>query len=360
MELYVYDTLGRKAGMVEGYASLQWYRKYMEAGNFVLYCSTAYHSLLQEDYLLWPEGDSEAGVIESREFQRNQEGKETLVIAGKLLTGLLSRRILWNTLHYSGTYEGLMRQMVNQNAINPTNTSRIIPRLALGNLKGIAASIDDYSAMGTKLDAAVASLSQESEIGHRILFDADTGNMVFDVYLGLDRTDGQKINNPAIFSAAYENLKSGQYRRSTLSSTNVALVAGTNKDKATVFTSTGSATGLARRELYVQASSVSQSLEDGTVLTAAQFVTALRQYGKEKLAAAAPVESADAQIEATGNLKYKVNYDLGDLVTVRFDEWGVGANVRLTEMQEITEESGTTVYAVFGKDAWLPLEHLNA
>ena len=358
MELYVYDTLGRRTGIVEGYSSLQWYRRYMEAGNFVLYCSTAYHALLQEDCLLWPSGDSEAGVIESREFQRNREGKETLVVAGKLLTGLLGRRILWEVANYSGTYEGAMRYLVDKNAVNPTNANRAIPRLTLGSEKGLVQALEGYSGVGTGLAAAVASLSQESEIGHRVLFAPTTGGMAFEVYMGLDRTHGQRVNNPAEFSAGFENLKSGQYRRSTLTSANVALVSGTNESKDTILTTAGTASGLARREIYVDARSVKQKLESGALLTNAQFVAALQQYGKEKLAAAAPVESADAQIETTSNLKYKRDYDLGDLVSVFFDEWGVRANVRLTEIQESTEAGGTTVYAVFGKDAWLPLQYV--
>lgn len=357
MELYVFDTLGRRTGIVEGYSSLQWYRRYTAAGNFVLYCSTAYHALLQEDCLLWPSGDGEAGVIESREFQRNREGKETLVVAGRLLTGLLSRRIVWNATAYTGTYEGAMRLLVNENAVNPANADRIIPRLLLGEAKGTQGALEGYAVMGIGLDEALASLSQAGDLGHRVLLNPQSGNMTFEVYKGLDRTYGQRVNNPAVFSAGFENLKSGQYRRSTMGSANVALVSGTKENKDTVLATAGSGAGMARRETHVDARTVKQLPEGGTLLTDAQFITALRQYGTEQLAAAAPVASADAQIETTGNLKYRRDYDLGDLVSVFFDEWGVRANVRLTEIQESTEQGGTTVYAVFGKDAWLPLQY---
>lgn len=93
MELYLLDALGRKSGIVNEFTSLQWNRRYMEAGSFVLHCPTRYSTMfMRDDVMLWPTGDAEAGMVESMDFQLDSAGKETLAISGRLCTGILTVR----------------------------------------------------------------------------------------------------------------------------------------------------------------------------------------------------------------------------------------------------------------------------
>ena len=47
------------------------------------------------------------------------EGRETLVVQGKFLTGYLGRRIIWNRENLNTTSENAIRELINKNAITP-------------------------------------------------------------------------------------------------------------------------------------------------------------------------------------------------------------------------------------------------
>jgi len=349
MDLYVYNPQGRKIDVVEGYSSLQWTRRYYESGSFELHCDPVYADLLLMNHTLWPSGDLEAGTITSRSFQLDEGGKETLIVSGKLKTGLLSRRILWREVSFSGTYERLMRQLVDANAVT-TDADRAIPGLSIAPPAGYTEALEEYSESNTKLDEALAKLSRACELGHRIRFDPATGLLRFEVYAGLDRTMGQRVNNPALFSVDFENLTSAQYHEGDEGSANVALVIGEDDQRQPVRRTVGSAAGLERREVCIDAKRVKKKLEDGTVLSNARFNAAIDQYGVEQLGKMMPIRSIDARIKADGNLAYGEDYDLGDIVTIVLDNWGVRTDARLTDVQVVYEGAGRSVYAVFGDD----------
>ena len=65
-----------------------------------------------------------------------------------------------------------------------------------------------------------------SEIGIRALLDIQNKLIKFDVYEGLDRTQGQAINPRVIFSREFENVLSQEYTDSLNNYKNVALVGG--------------------------------------------------------------------------------------------------------------------------------------
>ncbi|RFM19218.1 hypothetical protein C1147_12310 [Clostridium botulinum] len=66
----------------------------------------------------------------------------------------------------------------------------------------------------------------------------------------------------------------------------------------------------------------------------------LLQRGKEKLEECKEIQTFDSKINVLGNNKYKVDYDLGDIVTIVDKKWGIRIDTRVTEIEEVYEEKG--------------------
>jgi hypothetical protein len=366
MELYVFDRELNFKGILESYSSFIWRRKYSKCGEFELHCSLTSETLelLKKENIIWKKGDLEAGYIEYRNLKQDTEGKETLVVKGKFLTGYLGRRIIWGIEKIKTTPELAMRYLIDKHCINPDNPDRIIPYLKLNHLKGIP---DDFYYLSANqitwepvamnlpetekqtsyknLLEEIESIATTNELGIRTLLDIQNKQMLFDVYQGLDRTAEQSENAPAIFSREFENILEQEYTDSLNNYRTVALVAGEGEGTARQFVTVGSGTGFDRYELFIDARDLQQ--ED---MTNEGYEAVLQNRGQSKLAEMREIQTFESKININSNLKYKEDFELGDIVTCTSKKWGITIDTRITEVEEIYEENGFDVNITFGNN----------
>jgi len=76
----------------------------------------------------------------------------------------------------------------------------------------------------------------------------------------------------------------------------------------------------------------------------------LRNRGQSKLAEYADLKTYECKINPFSNLRYKEDYDLGDIVTCTSKKWGVTIDARITEVEEIYEENGVSLNVTFGNN----------
>lgn len=366
MELYIFDRDLNFQGMLESFFSLRWIRRYSKCGEFELHCSLTPETLelLKKENIIWKKGDLEAGYIEYRNLKQDTEGKETLVVKGKFLTGYLGRRIIWGIEKIKTTPELAMRYLIDKHCINPDNPDRIIPYLKLNQLKGIPDDFYYLSANQTTWEPVamnlpeiekqtsyknlleeVESIATTNELGIRTLLDIQNKQMLFDVYQGLDRTAGQTKNAPAIFSKEFENVLEQEYTDSLNNYRTVALVAGEGEGTARQFVTVGSGTGFDRYELFIDARDLQQ--ED---MTNEEYEAVLQNRGQSKLAEMREIQTFESKININSNLTYREDFDLGDVVTCTSKKWGITIDTRITEVEEIYEESGFSVNITFGNN----------
>lgn len=84
------------------------------------------------------------------------------------------------------------------------------------------------------------------------------------------------------------------------------------------------------------------------VMTDEEYTALLIEKGNETLAANKEVLTFDGSINPRSNLEYRVDYNLGDVVTQINRDWGIELDARITEITEIYEESGLELNIVFG------------
>lgn len=371
MELYIFDEELNFQGLTDKYFSLRWTRRYHKTGEFELHCAlTAENlSLLQRGNIVWKPGDREAGYISCRNLKQDESGQEVLTVKGNFLTGYLGRRIIWGTENLNTTAELGMRGLVENNAIT-VDPDRKIPLLELAPLKGFS---DEYYYLSmyypyweaVPLDLPVVfyqvsyknlleeleNLSNLSGLGYRVIPNFASRRLLFDVYQGVNRIVEQCENPPVIFSNEFDNVFEQEYIDGINNYRNIALVAGEGEGQDRQLVTVGGGAGLDRYELYVDARDLQSSQHvDGEEIPIPpeQYQEMLVKRGETKLAECSELQTFDSKINVRGNLRYKRDFDLGDVVTVTNKNWGVTVNTRITEIEEVYEFGKQEVYCMFG------------
>ena len=125
---------------------------------------------------------------------------------------------------------------------------------------------------------------------------------------------------------------------------NVAKVAGEGEGIDRQIIVIGEASGLARKEIFIDAKDLASSeYEDNE-----KYLMALELRGSEKLYEKRRRESFDAVANTNSNLVYRKDFDLGDIVTVKSSLLGISRRLRITEIIETYDETGLSVDLIFG------------
>lgn len=335
MEARIYDCDLNFKGIIENHTSLIWTRKYFEPGNFEIHAPITDRNLqlLKKGNIISKRGSAEAGVIEDLENEES-DIKNEITAKGRFLSAYMDRRLIKSTVNFSGKIEIAMRQLLT--GATP------IPLVELGALNDFSEKVE-FQATMKNLMQYETKLARAGAIGYRFRPDFRNKKIFFETYKGADRTTTQGINSRVIFSESYNNLNNVIYKYNDQQYRTKAIVGGEGEGAARVYVEVGGGEGLDLRELFVDAKDIQS---EG--LTAAEYRAALTQRGREALATNVVSESVECETEADINFKYKVHYDLGDIVTVKKKKWGIVLNQRITELQEVYEYGGMYVVPTMG------------
>lgn len=335
-------------GDISQYTSLLWPDAYNGYAQFELWAPITPDNanLLKRKNIIWCGGEN-AAVIEIVKATVDDKGEKIYDIKGRTLEKYLTERMINGTYSGSGHASTLMYDMVDKNAIHPSNVNRKIPYLVNAVDKQVGNEISQYQKTGGALYDALYQMASESDIGFSVLFDPRNKRLVFEVRKGADRTqDNDEGNDPVVFSTELEDILSSEYYGNIQDEKNVALVQGEDKGEArkSVLVGKVDAYGFDRKELYVDARDLQSEVfnADGTStpLTPAQYLEVLTQRGNEKLSECEIIETFEAQIRQFGDIQYEfgVDYVKGDKVTVIDEQLGVIVSARITNVEEQYDE----------------------
>jgi hypothetical protein len=349
MDLYIYDRSLNLVGINDSFDSLRWVRRHYKSGEFELHCPlTEYNlSLLSKGNIIHKKGDIEAGFIEYRNMKQESDGKESLVIKGRFLTGYINRRIIGESKIINTTSEMAMREIVNDNCIAPNDNKRIIPNLILGVARGYKRDINYQVQYGANLSEELENISDTSDLGHRINLDINNKRLVFDVYEGLDRSVNQNDNPRCIFSKEFDNIIEQEYTDSLNNYKNLCVIGGTGEGSSRKLATIGDSTGLDRFEVFNDQKGLSNEV-DGTVMSDTDYSNLLIGKGNETLANSKEIQTFNSRVNLKSNLKYKIDFDIGDIVTMLSKRWNVTLDSRIIEIEEVYEENGLDINITFG------------
>lgn len=360
MELYVYSSEMELQGIVEKIASLIWTRRYWSCGEFKLLVPfTEEHSrMLVKNNIIMKRGDDEAAQIRYVHITKNSQGLEEIEVQGKFLIAWIGKRIIKKQIITNDTTQNILYRIVRENVTNPADTARKIPDVSIAtDDEDTESGVIDYtSEQYTNAQLAAETAAKAAKLGIRMRTDARTGAHVFSVYEGRDLTAGNTAGNaPCIFSKEFDNIVEQEYTNSVENLKTTAFVGGEEKEGVArkVAEVGGSAAGLAREEVFINATDIVQEYEDddGTqvTLTDTEYLALLSARGAEELEQYAETLSFGSKINTFANLIYRTDYDLGDRVTCVNKRWGIRIDVRITEIAETYQNNVEEIDITFGE-----------
>lgn len=338
--LFFFDKELNMLGIVDYFISLRWRRKYFEAGEFeiVLPVNDYVMQFIDKNVLVMRNNYTEAGIIETIEFSDNGTDEE-LIISGRFLSSLLERRIVKSKINFSGnTIEG-MNTIVN--AMTPLTEQWETEAVT------ITSPHIDFQVSYKNIYEYLCKLAEYSNIGFRVVPNVDSKVYMFETWEGKDRTSEQNINEQYSFSDDNYNIEQGKLVISEKTKVNYVLVGGQGEDTNRVLVSVDEGiSGFDRYEVFSDQKSLTKgSLSDN------DYKAKLRSVGEGKLS------EGTFQLEVTALVQqdYKEKWNLGDIVNIRKEKWGVYTTYRIIEVEETIEDGKKTIYPTFGSplsSAW--------
>lgn len=351
MDIYVLDGVNGIKDIISTYQSCIWNVQYFGQNDFQLVVNASNLNvdilkpgayLVREDDIS-SDGFSNVMVIQDYTLEFDTEKGWLLTLIGKgLKNDILRRRIVWNQTNLTGNAEAAIRQVITDNIINPSDSSRAINDFILDEVKGFTETID-MQLMGETLSAWLEEICTTYGFGWDVSI--KNNKYLFSLYKGIDRTYGQSDVVPVVFSPEYDNLLSSTYSYNMSNYQNAALIGGEGEGTSQRTATIGTATGLNRYEAYIDGSSVSSN---GEIITVETYLKMLREYGQSKLDQTSYTESFSGEIDSDGLYKINRDYFLGDIVQIQ-NEKGIQATPRIIEIIYAIDENGTSVVPTFSQ-----------
>lgn len=347
MNFYVLNEELEIIAVVDQYKSAIWTSRYSKAGDFEIYLPATPDnlSIFQKRYYVIRDDRPELiGIIEKIKISTSANGGDFLTISGRDGAAILWRRIIWLQTTFSGSVEDVIRRMIAGAFISPEDSDRQVDNLSLDTPIGGTDKIQ-IQFTGDNVGDSIAKLCQEHELGFKVLFDRSTALFTFSLYRGTDRSNDQDDVPRVVFSEEFDNLLKSDYTDDGSGYKNVARIAGEGQGLERVKTDVGTATGLDRYEVFVNAS---QTTNNKGELTKDAYISILKQKGNETLTASELKESMTGEVAPNYGYKLNQDYFLGDIVEI-VNEYGKAMKSRVTEVIESWAPTGYTCLPKFDK-----------
>ena len=288
MDIFVLDKSFNRTALIDIYDSFIWTDRYYDYGDFelVVPANEKMLSILKKDLYLSINDSEFTMIIEGIELKTSLEEGNVLIVTGRDLTSILDRRIVWQQTQCKGDFQNQIKKLLNENLISPTDSARRIPNLIFqaSTDPKITALTVDTQFTGDNIFESIKKLCKHERVGFKITLNANK-QMVFKLYMGVDRTFNQTENTAIEFSPRFDNLLNTDYVTSNKPYKNVTLIGGEGEGAERRFSTLGDATGLDRREIFTDARSGSSKVTDDqgnqVEISDADYNSQLQQKGQE-------------------------------------------------------------------------------
>ncbi len=350
MELELLNEKKETIDIIDTFESLIWSDRYTSYGDFEIYTTTEKLSLFLTDemlYLINPKSEH-VMIVNQYKIESDAESGNHLTVTGYSLESILMDRCVWTQTTLNGKIQSQVKKLIDQNVINPSDPARKIEDFIFEwNDDPILDSITIRAQFtGDTVYDAIKSVCDSAKVGFKITFN-ENRQFVFKLYVGIDRSYDQNVNPYVEFSPEFDNIINSNYIESKASYKNVALVAGEGEgiNRKTTVVGNASATGLKRKEVYVDARDISSN--DGmNTISDAQYIDLLKQRGEKNLAEYGVTKVTEGQADISQMYKYGTDFSLGDIVQLS-NEYGMKLKVRVSEFIYSENVNEVTTYPTF-------------
>ena len=290
--------------VITQYSSMIWKRKFYDIGSFELHCPKA--NLKVNDIIKY---GNNSGIV----MQVKKDLQETSIY-GYDLKSLTSFRTIVGNVTKIGSPESIMKDLATELL---TLGKRKIDGLLVSPCRQQSGSLTK-EITDIVFSKFLNDFGKEHEIGYDITFDEKI--MLFDTI------SPKHKEKSVIFSSKFQNIEEIEYTFDSFNEANVVFFKPSDGEIQEI----GEKIGIYRRE--------SITSDDPNIFL-------------EK-------NSCTESIRATANSKliYKKDWDLGDFVTVQFNDLVI--EKQITEVEEVHETSLTKIVPIFGEEQKNPIRKL--
>ena len=352
MDIYVINKQFEQVAVIDSYVSIIWTLRYFTCGDFELYLQAkeGLLDILQEGFYLVREKDMDATgkmknvmIIENREILTDAENGDNLIITGRCLKSLLKRRVVSEQTVLQGTVLNCLKMLVNECIINPTVSARQISNFYPGTDTFTDSTKMKKQVTGTNLADVFEEICTAYGFGYDVYLSNNKFYLYF--YKGKDRSYAQNVNPHVVVSEAFDNLLSSDYKQSKEDFANVAYVAGEGEGNARKKAMVGTASGLDRYEVWVDARNASSN--EGEI-SDVEYMAMLTADGQEQLAEMGVQTMLSGEIINGVSFQINDDYFLGDIIQFEND-YGISAATRIIEVIYNEDETGVNVIPTFAE-----------
>lgn len=344
----------RNGKLLPAVKSVTWVEKFQDAGELKIVSNLedGFKTELPVGCFVSHTGTDEVMMVEDHITNKDVEGEAVITTTGRSLEApVLENRIVGA----EGTFPkvgddtdflmedhstqtqivGLIRAHTEASLLVDDNDE--VPYLTTTtDITSVLTSEARKIASGT-VHERVLELLDIDTLGIKTMRPTYTGtNAIFKIHRGIDRSSSVVLSMDSGDVEQYEALESIRKFK------NSALVVGTHVQ---VVVHQGATSGYSRRWMIVDAKDVDEKYKEPITGTEVTTIAArLATRGRQALSKQRKISLSSADVSQNGlSIRYRQDYNLGDIVTVRAD--GVpGTKMRVTEYAEILDENGFTSY----------------
>ena len=331
---------------VSGYESALWVERYREAGEFKIVAKLSSNLVndLPRGSFITHLASSVVMIVENHEINQPKGKDPTVTITGRCATSYLENRTVGDhvaastdvisdyILAVDQTWDQVVT-LIDDHLIDSTEPDDEIAGFDVNHTCTGTATSEERAIRPVDLHSAVIELLKIDDLGIRTVRPTPTQPLTFyTVYRGND------VSKKVRFSWMQGDLENIDYFFSNKRLKTQARVMG--RWMQVIVNLTG-ADNYDRRTMIVDASYLDERQTAFPTGLAHTWITAaMMADGKKALRAQNSVSITQADVSETSKLRYRTDYQLGDLVTVDGD-FGVSQVMRVVEFAESDDESGT-------------------
>lgn len=345
--VWLNNTKFERIALIEGFESLIWTERYNEAGDFELYIPASAENLqnFKIGYYITREDTNTVMIIEKIEITTDVEMGNHIIVSGRSFESVIDRRVVWNQISYTGRPASIITSLLNSNFGSKASNERRINGFGVFTRTDSDFTTEDSIRMqftGDNVYEAIVDICQTW--GYGFAFGKD---LRFVLYKGKDRSVNQTKLNHVVFSPLYDNLLNSEYRQDMTEQRTIVRIAGEGEGSKRVYASYGTgATGINRKELFVDARDLQSEQRNGSKLSASEYQEQLISRAKAAYADNRGKTEFEGDIDYEATFKYKEDYFLGDIITVE-NEYKIAMDCRIIEVSENWDDKGYKVVPTY-------------
>ncbi len=380
MDLTIYNENATvRTGCIDVYDSLIWVRRDQKNGSFQLTAPASQKNIefLKKRRVIQKGDDKEFAYITDFNISKNADGIEKINCSGLFLSGWLYRNVvLENGANLGELIENNLGSVPI--AISDEVYDVSFESTAENDDGDEIQLTDDF--VGQNLGEVLEAVCQMHDLGFRVVMVNKIPTL--QVYSGVNRSISQSDNPRRIFSDNFENLLSAEYSDSDVGAVNTVycrckIPSGCEPCPPLTYDIIPTDENEPRFEKYVEVEAITFNISHDVVYeefnpdtnemevtdsftVTLTYVSKAETLAKMKIEAQKMLSPIAENFEGTVDfkLKYRTEYDLGDIVTIKHAAWDKQADVRITEVTEYYDNVTNAVIPTFGQPKRTILEIL--